>query len=179
MPNIFPPQLWEIHPILVHFPIAFLLGGVVLDLYGWWRSDARLVRFATSLLIVGVLADIPAAATGFVAYATVPAHTEAAHSVMLWHLGIQSAVLVAFAVVVALRWRIRQDNPGQKVRWLGVAAVLFLMIGSHLGGLMVYRGGAGVSPEILAPEIRMGHTHGEHHTESGEETTSEDHSHAH
>lgn len=24
---------WELHPMLDHFPIAFLLGGVALDLY--------------------------------------------------------------------------------------------------------------------------------------------------
>src|SRR3972149_1031127 len=172
MPNVFPPQLWEIHPMLVHFPIAFLLAGAIVDVYGWWRGDPRLVRLATSLLIVGVLADILAAATGFVAFVTVPAHTEAAHTVMLWHLGIQSAVLIAFVVVVALRWRVRQDNPGQAVRGLAVAAVLLLMIGSHLGGLMVYRGGAGVSPEILALEIRMGHAHGDHHAGNAEETNS-------
>ena len=72
MPNVFPPQLWEIHPMLVHFPIAFLLAGVIVDVYGWWRGDPRLVRLATSLLIVGVLADILAAATGFVAFLQFP-----------------------------------------------------------------------------------------------------------
>jgi len=28
-------NIWELHPAFVHFPIALLLSGVVLDLYGW------------------------------------------------------------------------------------------------------------------------------------------------
>src|SRR5690348_16243428 len=30
---------WEIHPALVHFPIAFLLGAVAYDLDAWRRGD--------------------------------------------------------------------------------------------------------------------------------------------
>ena len=34
------------------------------------------------------------------------------------------------------------------------------MVTGYLGGLIVYHHGAGVNPNILAPEIRDGHSHG-------------------
>lgn len=41
---MFPP--WEAHPATVHFPIAFLLGAVALDLYAWWGGRTDLSRIA-------------------------------------------------------------------------------------------------------------------------------------
>jgi uncharacterized membrane protein len=70
---------WELHPMLVHFPIAFLIGGVLLDLYAWARGSAALMHVATELLIAGVLTGLVTAAAGWLALETVPAHTEQAH----------------------------------------------------------------------------------------------------
>jgi len=40
---------------------------------------------------------------------------------------------------------------GRCVIWLGV---IILTIGSGIGGCLVYRGGAGVEPEMLIPAVR-------------------------
>ena len=45
---------WEYHPALVHFPIAFLIGAVLLDLYAWRRGEPAPARVATGLLLAGV-----------------------------------------------------------------------------------------------------------------------------
>lgn len=29
-------NIWELHPALVHFPMALLLSSVALDMPGWW-----------------------------------------------------------------------------------------------------------------------------------------------
>jgi uncharacterized membrane protein len=77
------PAPWEIHPALVHFPIALLLCGVALDLYAWWRQRADWERIATGLLVAGVLAGVVAALSGFLAWWTIPSsHTEEAHILM-------------------------------------------------------------------------------------------------
>jgi hypothetical protein len=98
---------WELHPILIHFPIAFLLGGVLLSLYAGWRGQLRLEQVATGLLLAG--------------------------------LG-------------TLGW---------------VATAVFL-VGSALGGYMVYHGGAGIDAMLLKPGL-----HEEDHHASG------DHEHSH
>ncbi len=152
----FPP--WEWHPATVHFPIAFLLGAVALDLYAWRRGRADLTRTANGLLAAGTVLGLVTATTGVVAFFTVPAHTEEAHRLMYWHLGLNAASLGLFAAVCFLRWR--TAVPGAGARVTGVLAAALLGAGGVLGGRIVYRGGAGIDPRILAPEVRHGHSHG-------------------
>jgi uncharacterized membrane protein len=61
---------WEVHPSVVHFPIALLQGGVALALYACWRRREPLARAATGLLV--------AALAGLLAFFPVPAHAELA-----------------------------------------------------------------------------------------------------
>ncbi len=151
----FPP--WEAHPATVHFPIAFLIGAAALDLYAWWKGRADLARIATGLTATGVATGVVAAVTGAVAFFTVPAHTAEAHRLMDWHLGLMAGALSVFvAVVVARR---RDEPPAGWVRLTGLFGVAVLLVGAYLGGRVVYRGGAGVDPAILAPEVRGGHGH--------------------
>ena len=89
-----PIEPWEIHPALVHFPIAFLLGGVVVDLYGWLRQRPEAYRIGGGLLMAGLLTGVVAALAGLLAFFTVSGHTEQAHGLMYWHLSILSASLV-------------------------------------------------------------------------------------
>src|SRR5262249_55540786 len=86
--------VWELHPPLVHFPIAFFLGGVALDLYAWWRGREDLARVATGLLVAGLAIGLLTGLTGFLAFFTVAAHTAEAHDTMYWHLGLQVASVV-------------------------------------------------------------------------------------
>jgi uncharacterized membrane protein len=153
----FPP--WEWHPATVHFPIAFVLGAVALDLYAWRRERADLARTATGLMAAGVITGVVAAATGALAFFTVPAHAAEAHTLMYWHLGLNAAALGLFAAVVSFRRR--PEPPGAKVRVAGLLSAALLAAGGFLGGRIVYRGGAGVDPAILAPEVRGGHGHEE------------------
>lgn len=153
--GLFPP--WEIHPATVHFPIAFLLGAVALDLYAWWRDRPDLARIGTGLMAAGVIVGVVATATGLLAFFTVPAHTAAAHQLMYWHLGLMAGSVTVFTGVVFARWRTGPPTARQRVAGLIGAAVL--LIGAYLGGSLVYRGGAGVDPAILAPEVRSGHEH--------------------
>jgi uncharacterized membrane protein len=134
-------------PALVHFPIAFLLGGVLLGLYAWWRARAALDRVATGLLIAGVALGLVTGLAGLLAMFTMPdTHTEQAHDLMLWHLGLQLAAVVLFALVAWLGWRAWQTGPTVGVRLLGWVAAVVLVVGSGVGGYLVYHGGAGIEP---------------------------------
>lgn len=151
----FPP--WEWHPATVHFPLAFLLGAVALDVYAWSKGRADLARTATGLLAAGTLLGLATATTGVVAFFTVPAHTEEAHALMYWHMGLNAGALGLFAAAFFLRRR--AEVPGTGARFAGLVAAALLAAGGFLGGRIVYRGGAGVDPAILSPEVRGGHTH--------------------
>ncbi len=153
----FPP--WEAHPATVHFPIAFLLGAVALDLYAWWKGRTDLARAANGLMAAGTVLGLVAVATGLLAFFTVRAHTQTAHDQMYWHLGLNAAALVLFAAVYFARRR--PEGVGTGVRVAGLVAAGLLAGGGFLGGQIVYRGGAGVDPAILAPEVRGGHPHPE------------------
>lgn len=149
----FPP--WEWHPATVHFPIAFLLGAVALDLYAWYRVRPDLARAATGLIAAGTLLGLVTVATGLLAFFTVPAHTAEAHDLMYWHLGLNAGAVGLFAGAYFLR--LRTESPAAGVRVAGLLAAALLGGAGFLGGRIVYRGGAGVDPAILAPELRGGH----------------------
>jgi uncharacterized membrane protein len=166
---------WEIHPALIHFPIAFLLGGLLVDLIARIRPRESLTRIASGLLVAGVISGILAAAAGAISYYTVPAHTEAAHEQMDAHLVLASLALGLFGLVAIARWR-RRTQPASLVALSGgLMGSALLISAALLGGKTVYQGGAGVDPQILAPAIVQGH----HHHHDGADDGDDDHDHAH
>ena len=106
---------------------------------------------ATGLIAAGVVFGLFAVATGLLAFFTVRAHTGLAHGQMYWHLGLNAAALGLFAAIFYIRRRV--DGLSAGVRIAGVAAAALIAGGGFLGGQIVYRGGAGVDPGILIPEI--------------------------
>ncbi|OGS56468.1 MAG: hypothetical protein A3J79_09175 [Elusimicrobia bacterium RIFOXYB2_FULL_62_6] len=176
------PPVWELHPATVHFPIGLLLAGVVLELYAWWRGRQELAQIAYGILVAGVLTGVLAASSGFLAFYTLPAtHTEEAHTIMYWHLWLQVAALVVFTSVVLVRWRLRQRAPAGVLRITGLVAAGLLVVGSYLGGHLVYRGATGIDPSLLSPALREGHHHdGEGHERPASPPQHEpDHGHTH
>lgn len=142
---------WEIHPMLVHFPIAFLLGAVALELYARVKGKSELLGTATALLHAGVLTGIATALAGVLAFYLVPAHTKEAHRLMYWHLGVQSISLLLFGWVSWARWK---GKPAAGGVVLPAVAALLLIVGSGIGGYIVYHGGAGVEPQLLRSDLR-------------------------
>ena len=144
-------RVWEIHPAVVHFPIAFLLGGVALDLFG--RHSETAVTSATYLLLAGLATAAVAAVTGVVAYYTVPGnHTEQAHGASTGTSGdgrgvrhVRGGLPRALAAPTVV-------SPA--IRGVGLAAAAILLFGGYVGGKLVYQGGLGIDPAILKPGLR-------------------------
>lgn len=155
-------NVWEIHPALVHFPIALLLSAVAVDVFAWWRPHELLNRVATGLLIGGTVSCWLAANFGLLAFYTVPAHTHEAHHLMFWHIGAAVSSLVLFTWLAVVRWFHRAEPLTRTRRGVGLVAAVFLMTTGALGGHIVYHGGAGVEPELLAESVRESHSHGGH-----------------
>jgi uncharacterized membrane protein len=141
---------WEIHPALVHFPIAFLMGGVALDLYAAWRGRPALALAASQLIVAGVLTGIIAAVAGVLAFFTVPGmHAEWAHQAVLWHLGLAGTSLVLLIGVALGRRGEAASLPSLEIRLLGILAVALLAFAAAIGGQVVYRAGMGIDPSAV------------------------------
>ena len=146
---------WEYHPALVHFPIAFLLGAVLLALYAWRRGDLAPARVATGLLLAGVAAAALAAAAGVLAFFTGPAsHTEESGQLIWWYIGAAVTQFVLFAIVALVRWRRQPASAPAWTRVLGLIAAGVLLFAGYEGGYNVYHGTSGIEPKLLAPELR-------------------------
>lgn len=60
-------HLQNIHPLVVHFPIAFLTGAALLYVLSWIQRSASLASAGFYLLIAGTLAAAAAVGTGLYA----------------------------------------------------------------------------------------------------------------
>jgi uncharacterized membrane protein/nitrite reductase/ring-hydroxylating ferredoxin subunit len=131
-----------VHPALVPFPIAFLIGAFAFDLYGRVTGRESWVLGAY-LAIAGVVAGVIVALPGFVDYFyTVPPRSSGRRTATRHMLANLSAVLL-FAVA----WWIRGGAalpPGPGVLVLEAVGVALLVYGGWLGGTLVYRNQIGV-----------------------------------
>jgi len=160
----------NIHPLFVHFPIAFLTVFFLLELLSALIGIERIRRGASWFLYFGTLGAVAAVGAGFRAAATVP-HAREVHSIMENHEHLGIAVL-ALALLLSF-WRIfagrSLSSITLRVIYLILAFVMVgaMTIGADLGGLMVYKYGVGV--KAVAVEPGHSHTGQTHQMAPGEE----------
>jgi len=133
-----------LHPMLVHFPVALLSVSLLWD--GVGIVTAASVWWALSFwsLVVGLLAALPAAATGLVDYANLSTDTSAG-SVATRHLLFTGAAIIAFLVSLLIRGGPDSLNGGEVIAAVASSAVGvgLLAVGGHLGARLVYEFGVG------------------------------------
>lgn len=144
-------HLPPLHPLVVHFPIAFFLSAGLLGLWALVRESDHLTTAVRWLLYAGWVSALVATATGLYFEEFVPhRHGGMIGPIMTWHerLGIATAVCSTLIAAAAFRTRHR---PSQRQRWLSFAAVLLacaMLCTSHLGGLLVHRFGIGIMDDM-------------------------------
>jgi uncharacterized membrane protein len=148
---------WEIHPLLVHFPIALLLAATALDVLAIGQRRSDFAWAAAGLLIAGEVSALGTIAAGFLAYFTVPTHSEEAHVRMLIHPVLAGAATLVYALVAVPRWRRRKAIPSRTNIMFSLVAAGLLIASGALGGYLVFHDGVGVEPESRA--IDHTHTH--------------------
>jgi nitrite reductase/ring-hydroxylating ferredoxin subunit/uncharacterized membrane protein len=126
-----------IHPSLVPFPLAFLIGSLAFDLLGMFTGRGMYSRTAGHLVVAGIATAVLAAAAGFVDYVySVPPRSTARHRAIR-HAAFNLGAVALFAVSWGLRGFGRPPSgPALLLQVLGAAALIY---GSLEGGTLVIR----------------------------------------
>jgi uncharacterized membrane protein len=129
-------RLHEIHPALVHLPIALLPASLAADAAGM-RDAGR-----AGIAITAGSAAL-AAASGLIAQEEVQTD-EVSHDLLATHRTLNLGVLGA-TVAMAFH-RAGRERPGAGYLAFGLAALGVTLYSAYLGGRMVYAHGVGVEP---------------------------------
>jgi len=143
-------EMANIHPLLVHFPIALLNGFVLMELLGIFLKKEDMRIAATWMLYLGTAGAAGAVVAGFIASGDVP-HSSEVHIIMTRHMYFGVAVL-SLSLFLSL-WRItRGTRQGILHLLAGMIIAVTMTFGADLGGLMVYKYGVAVKA-VPQPEV--------------------------
>ncbi|MDM9382935.1 DUF2231 domain-containing protein [Chlorogloeopsis sp. ULAP01] len=126
-----------IHPILVQFPIAFLVGALLSDVAFWLTDDTFWARASYWLILGGLVGGIAAALTGILDFLRIGRVRKRTAG---WaHLILNVSALVLTIINLVLRW----NNPVMPILpWglvLSVIVASLLGVSGWYGGELVYR----------------------------------------
>ena len=132
-----------IHPALIPFPFAFLVGAFLFDTAGWVADRASWWTTGSHLAAAGIVAALVAAVPGFIDYLfTVPPRSSGKRRATRHML-----VNLLAVVLVAVAWIMRREMVGGPDMWvlgLELAALGLLTAGGWMGGVLVNRNQIGV-----------------------------------
>jgi uncharacterized membrane protein len=163
----------NVHPLLVHFPIALWPTALLLLAFAYLYRDDEAFRFGRWILHLGVLAGVAAGISGWIASEGM-GHDGPAHHLVHDHRNFMVAALIVAALAAGLaHWTRETARSGRRWAPLGLLLVACLLtaLGADRGGLLVYGHGVGVDttpratgassqhPETTAAHSHEGHSH--------------------
>lgn len=129
------------HSMFVHFPVAFYLGIIAFDVMSRITPNSGLV-LASSYLFLGAFAGTAIAAVlGLVDWAGM-IKGSSKKRLATQHMIVQLTAAAFFIVAFVMRWPDRAASQAE-ISWIVVEVLgyLVLVVGQHLGGLLVYSRG--------------------------------------
>ena len=133
-------HLHNLHPLTVHFPIAYVIGAVLLYGVAWrWPND-KLEWTAYWFLMLGFASCYIAAATGFYAFGEVPLSDTVRRHLLSPHM---NWMLLALLLITGLAaWAI-VDKPfpraGRRIfMFLSLILLIIITYGADYGSRLVY-----------------------------------------
>jgi uncharacterized membrane protein len=130
----------RLHPAIVHFPLAWLVGLALVDFVAFVMGRARWQVFGLPLLGAIVLSLLVAAGTGLLR-ASHMIMDAGEHAVMVKHRTLNFVVAGLCVLALVLRWRRRDPwaGPG-RITYLAIifAATALVLVSGSLGGRLVY-----------------------------------------
>ena len=152
--NVAPGWAPNIHPLLVHFPIALLCAAAAVDVVGWVFRRNRLLRQAATLLyVLGTGGAIAAYVTGRAASQTIwlPGMAQA---VLRQHWDWALRTVWFFGIVTLVRLAIlrpsrRDPRPSIVAAFalVGLVGIGLLIETGDRGGRLVFQYGVGTNRE--------------------------------
>src|SRR5438067_7856771 len=134
-------KLHEVHPALVHFPLALLPISIGADLLGRLTDNEALMNVGKKTMPVAVASGLIAGIAGLMAQTEVEADGKAL-DMLKTHRTLNLAAVAAGAVLATQR--ARNDRPSVGYLAAGAGALAVLTYSAYLGGAMVYQLGVGV-----------------------------------
>ena len=121
------------HVVLIHFPIALFLAGVLFDLVARLRRDARLATAAQGNLAAAAVLVVPAYLTGLLAW-RFALEGQRIRGALLYHLLLASATTL---LVIATWWlRSRTHLHPNTLTLLELMGAVSIALTAHLGGFL-------------------------------------------
>jgi len=157
--DLLPGWAPNIHPLIVHFPIAWWIAAVIVDLIALMLPKAAWADTTASVLYpAGAISAALAYLTGRQAAATVLI-PGMAHPLVLQHWNWALLTTIGFALIALIRLGVRFRRP-HPPRWIrpavlvaALAALVSLFETGERGARLVFEHGVGVSvPGALPPE---------------------------
>lgn len=127
-----------IHPMLIAFPIAFLIAAFVCNAVGWAIESQTWWTVGAWLALAGIISALVAAVPGIIDYLyAIPPGSSANRRATL-HMLVNTAAVILFVVAWVLRGS-AEAPPTLLTLLLELVALVFLSSGGWLGGTLVYR----------------------------------------
>ena len=138
-------HLQNLHPLVVHFPIAFLIGAALLYVAAWLLKSEKFAHSAFVVLVLGALSLAVAVVTGLYAEQGVMVSLSVREHLLQPH---KTAMLATLAIGTMLTvWAVIARPFPKKGRSLFLLLLLVMIgvmtVGADFGGRMVYDYNAG------------------------------------
>jgi uncharacterized membrane protein len=156
-------SLPNLHPAVVHLPLALLPAAFLFDAAGLLMRRVRWLDWAAgALYVLGALGALAAYLAGQQAEEGIGRIPEAAAEIVEAHEEWASRAMILFLVIAGIRagiaWKRRREaEPGMRAGRLALlvaalAGLGILLYAADLGGSLVYRHGVAVSAPAPEPE---------------------------
>ena len=136
------------HPALVHFAVAFLVAGGLIEAVALLAERREAARLGGWLVVLGTIALVPVIASGYVASNTTEL-TAGARPILTDHERNGWILLAVFVTAQLWKgWNGGRVPPAHRYYYaaLLLAGVLLAAFNAYLGGRLVYGHGVGVGP---------------------------------
>ncbi len=134
-------RLHEVHPAIVHFPIALLPVAIGADLLGRLTGSQTLKDIGRIAMPIAAAGAAASAVTGLLAQEEVVAEGEA-HDLLVTHRNMNLSLVGVVAAMATWRWSRKEASAGYLA--LGAAGLGAVSYSAYLGSKMVYDHGVGV-----------------------------------